>query len=71
MNIYVMGTLFVQLALGLNSFISTQGFATQAMITVLVEELSTILTRLSVDCIIKGERPSAITGSMTEDFSRQ
>ena len=36
MNIYVMGTLFVQLALGLNSFISTQGFATQAMITVLV-----------------------------------
>ncbi|MFZ2540080.1 MAG: MATE family efflux transporter [Oscillospiraceae bacterium] len=34
--IYVAGTIFVQLALGLNSFISTQGFAKTAMITVLV-----------------------------------
>lgn len=36
MNIYVMGTIFVQLALGLNSFISTQGFAKTAMVTVLI-----------------------------------
>lgn len=36
MQIYVMGTIFVQLALGLNSFISTQGFATISMLTVLI-----------------------------------
>ncbi|MBC8571179.1 MATE family efflux transporter [Zongyangia hominis] len=36
MNIYVCGTLFVQLALGLNTFISSQGFATQSMLTVLI-----------------------------------
>ncbi|MEG0691602.1 MAG: MATE family efflux transporter [Oscillospiraceae bacterium] len=36
MTIYVAGTIFVQLALGLNSFISTQGFAKTAMTTVLV-----------------------------------
>lgn len=36
MNIYVCGTVFVQLALGLNPFISTQGFATTSMMTVLI-----------------------------------
>ncbi len=34
LNIYVCGTIFVQLALGLNSFITTQGFAKTSMITV-------------------------------------
>ena len=36
MTIYVCGTVFVQLALGLNSFISTQGFATTSMATVII-----------------------------------
>lgn len=36
MNIYVCGTIFVQIALGLNSFISSQGFATTSMMTVLI-----------------------------------
>lgn len=36
MNIYVCGTLFVQLALGMNSFISSQGFAKTSMITVVI-----------------------------------
>lgn len=36
MLIYVSGTIFVQLALGLNAFISTQGFAKTAMMTVLI-----------------------------------
>lgn len=35
-NIYVLGTVFVQLALGLNSFITAQGFATTSMLTVLL-----------------------------------
>ena len=36
MTIYVCGTVFVQMALGLNSFISTQGFATTSMATVII-----------------------------------
>lgn len=36
MRIYVMGTVFVQLALGLNAFITAQGFATTSMLTVLI-----------------------------------
>lgn len=35
MNIYACGTLFVQIALGLNAFITAQGFAKTSMITVL------------------------------------
>lgn len=36
MSIYAMGTLFVQMSLGLNAFITTQGFAKYSMITVLI-----------------------------------
>jgi putative MATE family efflux protein len=36
LNIYVCGTIFVQIALGLNSFITTQGFSKFSMITVAV-----------------------------------
>lgn len=43
MNIYVAGTIFVQLALGLNSFISTQGFATTSMLTVAIGAVLNIL----------------------------
>lgn len=36
LRIYVCGTLFVQLALGLNAFITAQGFARTSMLTVLI-----------------------------------
>ena len=36
MNIYVLGTVFVMISLGLNSFISTQGFARTSMLTVVI-----------------------------------
>lgn len=36
LNIYVCGTFFVQMALGLNSFITTQGFAKTSMLTVVI-----------------------------------
>lgn len=36
MNIYVMGTIFVQMALGLNNFITSQGFAGISMLTVVI-----------------------------------
>lgn len=44
LRIYVCGTIFVQIALGLNMFITTQGFATKAMVTVLIGAiLNTVL----------------------------
>ena len=36
LTIYLFGTVFVQIALGMNSFINTQGFANIGMITVLI-----------------------------------
>ena len=43
MYIYAMGTIFVQLALGLNSFISAQGFAKISMITTLIGAIINII----------------------------
>lgn len=36
MNIYAVGTIFVQLTLGLNAFITAQGFAKTGMLSVLI-----------------------------------
>ncbi|MEG1773621.1 MAG: MATE family efflux transporter, partial [Oscillospiraceae bacterium] len=43
MNTYVLGTVFVQLALGLNAFITTQGFARIGMMTVLFGAIANIV----------------------------
>ena len=43
LNIYAYGTLFVQLALGLNAFITAQGFAKISMFTVLVGAVLNII----------------------------
>ncbi|MDU4882303.1 MATE family efflux transporter [uncultured Clostridium sp.] len=43
MGIYSLGTIFVQLTLGLNSFISAQGFATVSMMTVLIGAICNIV----------------------------
>ena len=43
LNIYAFGTLFVQLALGLNAFITAQGFAKMSMLTVLVGAVLNII----------------------------
>lgn len=43
MEIYLIGTIAVQLSLGLNSFISTQGFATISMATVLIGAVTNIV----------------------------
>ena len=36
MRIYVLGTVFVQLTLGMNAFITAQGFAKTSMLTVII-----------------------------------
>lgn len=43
MRIYCIGTIFVQLALGLNAFISAQGFAKTSMLTVLIGAICNIV----------------------------
>lgn len=43
LGIYAFGTLFVQLALGLNAFITAQGFAKTSMLTVLVGAVLNII----------------------------
>lgn len=43
MNIYAIGTIFVQLALGLNAFITAQGFAKMSMATVTIGAVANII----------------------------
>lgn len=43
MNIYALGTLFVQLTLGMNAFITAQGFAKTGMISVVIGALCNII----------------------------
>ena len=43
MGVYALGTLFVQLTLGLNAFITAQGFAQVGMKTVLIGAVANIL----------------------------
>ena len=53
MNIYAVGTIFVQLTLGLNAFITAQGFAKTGMLSVLIGAvINIVLDRfLSLDYI--------------------
>lgn len=43
MNLYAMGTLFVQLTLGMNPFITAQGFARTGMVSVLIGAVANII----------------------------
>ena len=43
MNIYAVGTIFVQLTLGMNAFITAQGFAKTGMLSVLIGAVSSWL----------------------------
>ena len=43
MNIYAVGTIFVQLTLGMNMFITTQGFAKTGMLSVLIGAVMNIV----------------------------
>ena len=42
-NIYAIGTIFVQITLGMNAFISTQGFAKTSMLTVTIGAIANII----------------------------
>jgi len=47
LNIYACGTIFVQIALGLNAFITAQGFAKMSMIT---QDIFDLLDRVVGNC---------------------
>ena len=38
-RIYALGTIFVQCVMGMNVFITTQGFSTKAMLTIVIGRL--------------------------------
>ena len=43
MNIYALGTIFVQLTLGMNSFVTAQGFSKTGMLTVVIGAVCNII----------------------------
>ena len=43
MNIYALGTVFVQITLGMNAFITAQGFARTGMLSVLIGAVANII----------------------------
>ncbi len=43
MNVYALGTIFVQLTLGMNSFISAQGFTRTSMLSVIIGAIANII----------------------------
>ena len=70
MNIYALGTLFVQAALGLNAFITCQGFAKTSMLTVLIGAvLNIILDPVFIFALNMGVRGAALATILSQAVS--
>ena len=70
MNIYAIGTLFVQLTLGMNAFITAQGFANFGMITVLIGAVANIaLDPLFIFGFKMGVRGAALATVVSQGIS--
>ncbi len=70
LNIYVCGTIFVQMALGLNSFVTTQGFSKTSMITVAVgAALNIILDPILIFGFDMGVEGAAIATVVSQGVS--
>ncbi|MGN0448266.1 MAG: MATE family efflux transporter [Acutalibacteraceae bacterium] len=70
MNIYAVGTFFVQLTLGMGAFITAQGFAKQGMITVLIGALSNIiLDPIFIFALNMGVKGAALATVVSQAFS--
>ena len=54
MNIYSLGTIFVQLTLGMNAFITAQGFAKTGMYSVLIGAVINIILDPILSCMPYG-----------------
>ena len=69
-SIYLMGTVFVQLALGLNAYITAQGFTTVCMKTVLIGAgLNTLLDPIFIFGLGLGVRGAALATILSQAVS--
>lgn len=70
MRIYAIGTLLVQLTLGMNAFITAQGFATTGMLTVLIGAVANIaLDPLFIYVLGMGVRGAALATVISQGLS--
>ena len=70
MRIYALGTIFVQLTLGMNAYITAQGFATVSMKTVLIGALlNTALDPLFIFALGLGVRGAALATVISQAVS--
>ena len=70
LSIYLIGTIFVQICLGMNLFISSQGFASHAMTTVLIGAvLNIILDPIFIFVFNMGERGAALATIISQAVS--
>ena len=70
MRIYALGTIFVQLTLGMNAYITAQGFATVSMKTVLIGALlNTALDPLFIFVLGLGVRGAALATVLSQGLS--
>lgn len=70
MNIYALGTIFVQLTLGMNSFITAQGFAKTGMLSVLIGAVSNIiLDPIFIFGLHMGVQGAALATIISQAFS--
>ncbi|MEG0296177.1 MAG: MATE family efflux transporter [Clostridium sp.] len=68
LNLYLIGTIFVQIALGMNPFINTQGFAKVGMTTVMIGAVINIVLDpifiFGLDMGVKGAALATLLGQM-------
>ncbi|MDO4278341.1 MAG: MATE family efflux transporter [Lachnoclostridium edouardi] len=70
MNIYAIGTIFVQLTLGMNAFITAQGFAKTGMLSVLIGAVANIiLDPIFIFGLNMGVQGAALATIISQGFS--
>ena len=70
MTVYAMGTVFVQLTLGMNSFVTAQGFTKISMISVCIGAISNIiLDPIFIYALGMGVRGAALATIISQAFS--
>ncbi|MBM6830070.1 MATE family efflux transporter [Anaerotignum lactatifermentans] len=70
MNLYCLGTIFVQLALGLNAFITAQGFAKISMLTVMIgAALNIVLDPVFIYLLGMGVQGAALATILSQAVS--
>ena len=69
-RIYLLGTIFVMIVLGMNNFLSAQGFGNMSMLTVLIGEvLNIILDPIFIFALHQGVRGAAIATIISQGCS--